>query len=477
MPESLDKLVGLNPSLGTSVTMNSSRVRHWFNLTLNRAEPSSNSQRRYQRIVQSALTALAGKGVGILVSIISVPLTVGYLGAERYGVWITISTLLAWLNLADLGLGSGLTNALASAYGKERPDLAQRYVATAFGLLAAVAVIVGMIIAAVWQWIDWTELFKVQSALTRAEIPPAIAVAIALFLLNLPFSLITKIYNAYQEGAIANVWLALGNVASLVALIVVTRTQGGLVWLVGAYSGSLVLVASLSAIWLFGWHKRWLMPHWAFVHRNAVRELASTGGMFFVVQVAGLLIFQTDNLIIAHYLGASQVTPYSITYRLFSYALLLQSFVLPALWPAFGEALARKDVHWIKRTLRYNLTLSPIIAALSSLPFVLLGKAIILVWAGVEAVPPFTLLVWMGAWGIIYATMNAVGCFLNGVGHLQGQTIYGLATAIANIIITILLVKPYGINGVIAGTVLAYLICAVVPALVETKIVLNRLTA
>ena len=209
--------------------------------------------------------------------------------------------------------------------------------------------------------------------------------------------------------------------------------------------------------------------------REYVNKLVGVGGMFFVVQLAGLLIFQTNILIIAHQLGASQVTPYSVTYRLFTYTVLIQSLVTPTLWPAFGEALARRDTVWISRALRLNLVLSPLAAAFFALPLVMFGDKIIAAWAGIEAVPPNSLLLLMGIWSVIYAFTTALGTFLNGVGHLRGQMVYGMTTAVANVGLTILVIRAYGLNGAIAGTIVAYLIFAIIPASVETTLVFRRL--
>lgn len=449
-------------------------ARHWINLTLGRRQPVGDSQRRYVRLMQATLASLAGRGISIGITFFSVPLTIGYLGAERYGVWMTISAMLAWLTLADLGMGNGLTNAISEAYGKEQPELAQVYVATTFWLLVVVTLIFGCIIAACWPWINWVTIFKVESAQAQSETPPAIALAIGITLLNMPLSIVTRIYGAYQEGATANYWLAVGNIASLLALIVVTQTQGGLVWLVAAFSGTLLMVTVGSAIWLFGWHKPWLRPRISAVRYSSFWEILKTGGMFFAVQISSLLIFQTDNLIIAHYLGASQVTPYSVAWRLFSYAAILQMLIFPALWPAYAEAFARKDAVWIRRTFRINILFSVLSTLFLVLPLIFYGNFFIAIWASKDAVSSFALLLWMGSWSLISVSMNVVACVLNASGHLQGQMIYGVTTAIVNIVLSILLVRSFGITGVIAATVIAYMVCNVVPAFLETAFVLRK---
>ncbi len=121
---------------------------------LRRSQPVDDGQRRYVRIIQAGVAALAGRGIALAVSIITVPLTLNYLGSERYGMWITMSTLLIWFQLADIGLGNGLTNTVSEAYGNGQKELAQRHVSNAFWLLCAIAAGLGIVAYAVWLTVD-----------------------------------------------------------------------------------------------------------------------------------------------------------------------------------------------------------------------------------------------------------------------------------------------------------------------------------
>jgi O-antigen/teichoic acid export membrane protein len=172
---------------------------------------------------------------------------------------------------------------------------------------------------------------------------------------------------------------------------------------------------------------------------------------------------QTDNLIIAHYLGASAVTPYAVTFRLFAYATILQTLVIPSLWPAYTEAYARKDFVWIRRTFQINLLISLVSTALIVTVLIAFGIPIIRLWAGSAAVPPFALLLWMGLWSIMLATLYAFGCLLNAIGRLQTTMVASLITALINIFLSILFVRRFGISGVTAATVIAFLIAACIP--------------
>src|SRR5947209_11526722 len=121
------------------------RVSHWierlFNLAVSRAAPASDRERRSRSIVRGTAAALVARAIGSLTGIITVPLTVRYLGAERYGAWMTISSVLVFLGFGDFGLASSLTNALGKAFGEDNRESARRYVTTTLVALSTVAIL------------------------------------------------------------------------------------------------------------------------------------------------------------------------------------------------------------------------------------------------------------------------------------------------------------------------------------------------
>jgi O-antigen/teichoic acid export membrane protein len=441
----------------------------YVRLAFGNGQIASHAQGRDVRMVQGIFSGLAGRGVATIVSFISVPLTVRYLGPERYGAWVTISTLIAWMALADFGLSNSLTNVVSDGYAKSRQDLAQNYVSAAFWSLAGIAALLALIFFCIWPHVPWDRVFNVQSIQARKEVGPAVAIAFAIFVLNFPVSIVAKIYGAYQEVAKGNAWSAAGNILGLAALILVTQLKGGLVSLVVAVSGALLLVNALSAVWLFGWSKPWLRPRPDRVTYSAVHELTSLGGMFFVIQISALVLFQTDNLIIAHYLGAAAVTPYSVTWRLFTYTAIFQVLASPSYWPAYAEAFSRGDRTWVRRRFRTNLKITFASTLALALPLVFFGRWIIWKWAGSAAVPSASLLLWMGIWSVIYSAMNSQSCVLASAGRVKIQMIYSIAASIVNLILSIFLVQKLGLTGVIMGTVGAFLICVVVPQSIDVE--------
>jgi O-antigen/teichoic acid export membrane protein len=451
------------------------RLRYWTDISLGRIPPANEGQRRYQRIIHSTLAAAVARGVNLVVSFISVPLAVGYLGRDRYGVWITISSLLMFLSFADLGLGGSLQNALADAYGRQDRAQAKRYVASALWLLAIIALVLWIPFAAGHHWIA-VRLFSGSedlSALTEAS--TAILIAITIFFLNFPLNLYTQVLTAFQQRTIVNICAIVTSIGNLLAIIGVVAFKGGLVWLVLAYSGCGLLVSVVTSVWLYFYAKPWLKPSMSSVDSSLMRGLFGSGWKFLVTSIFWMVNLQTDNLIISHFLGPGEVTPYSISYRLLSYAVVFQSFAVVALWPAYTEAKARGDVAWIRRAFKANLIFSIVSSLPLAIVFVVFGQKIIHWWAGEAAVPQFSLLVWMAIWNLMLATVSAGSFLLNAFGRLTGMTIYGTLTAIVNIVLSIVLVQRWGVNGAVVASVLSVGLLSYIPIFLEARYTLQKL--
>ena len=446
-----------------------------FRFAFGRVDGADHRRRRLMTIVQGVVTGLANRVVGVAVSLLSVPLTIGYLGPERYGVWTLLGSLLAWARLADLGIGNGLINAIATALGAERPDLVRAEVSTACALFSAVALALGLGIAVAWPWIDWDAVFGVTGDVARAEIRPAVAVALLIFLLGFPLSVIGPVYNAAQDGKLANYWSAAGSVASLLALVLVTQTHGGLVWLVAAVSGTGLAMTAASGLWLFTHRRPAMGPRLRSISGKSVRGLFRIGGQFFLIQIMALVVFETDNLVIAHYLGADKIPAYSLTYSLFGFTSLIQTLLFRYVWVAYTDAIARRDIRWVRRTFTLNLAFSLGSTLAAVAPLILIARPFIKVWAGPAVVPPNELVLWMAAWSMINAFCSPIACLLAAASHMKAQVIYSAVSAVANIALSVYLIKVMGVTGVIAGTVLAYIACVCIPASIDTSILLRKL--
>ena len=249
------------------------------------------SRERHRRVVLSAMASVAARSISVASALITVPLTLHYLGAERYGLWIAISSVITLLGFTDLGLGNGLINILARAYGQDDRDMARHSVSSAFHLLSVIAVVLACGFSLAYPWVPWARVFNVTTPVAVADAGPAMAVFAGWFLIGLPMSVVPRIQTGYQEGFYNSIWQALGSAAALVGLLVAIACEASLPWLVGLMAGMPVMATLANGIHLFGVRRPWLRPSLRAMTLDASRSILRTGSFFFVLQVAAVMTF------------------------------------------------------------------------------------------------------------------------------------------------------------------------------------------
>jgi O-antigen/teichoic acid export membrane protein len=406
---------------------------------------------RYRRVGITASSSFIAKALNILISFLSVPLTVHYLGAERYGVWLTISSLITWMSMTDFGLaGNALVNVLAAASGKEDRVEAQHYTASAFWALTGVSLGFAVVLGSAFRFIPWRAVFRVSASTSTHELQMACGLTLLFFALGFPLSIQNSIYNAYQDGFLANIWGIAANALSLAALVFVSQTRGGLPQLVLALSGTRILVAIANCFFLFRRY-HWLVPAPSAVRVDCVKRLFSLGGKYLLTQVAALGINQSQPMIITQILGPSKVVIFVVAYKILSLPMDLAYMATQPFISAFGEAKARGDWHWIegayKNALRASLTFGvPVVAVLA-----FTAKPLIRVWAGKIAVPSTSLIVWLSIYTLIGIALMAAGQLMTGLECVNPLAVSVVLCGVGVVATGILLGPRWGLTGIAFG--------------------------
>lgn len=424
---------------------------------------------RVQGILHGSFTGLLSRGVTLLSSLITLPLTVRYLGAEEYGIWITISGSVAMLTVLDLGLANTLTNRIAEAVAQDDEQLAQHYYATAFWLTTAISLCLGCVLIVALQRVDWMKLFHLTSPQVASSAAQCVAIACVATLAGLPLNLVSRVLNGYQSAHIANYFAMITNLVSLAAIVCGISLRLSLVHLMLCYCTGLTAGLALLNIWFVVWRTPGLRPVPWQVRPRYMKRLFSEGSLFFVIQLCNIVVFNSDNLVIAHYLGPKQVTPYSVAWRLFTYATLLQQVLVPSMWPALSDAYHRGDAAWLRSTYRSLTHKTIMFVGALAICLALGGRTIIRHWIGPAAVPDWSLMGLMAAWAILVAVTSNQATLLTAVGKLRVETVTAVLAAIANLVFSIYLVQHMGARGVILATIASFLLIMVGPQEVAVR--------
>jgi O-antigen/teichoic acid export membrane protein len=436
-------------------------LRSRFSLEKLKALSKSSSSRgleRYRRAGITASSSFIGKALNILISFLSVPLTVHYLGAERYGVWLTISSLITWMSMTDFGLaGVALVNVLSEAHGNDDRVAAQQYTASAWWSLTGVSVLAGILSLAFFRFIPWRTVFQVTAATSTHELQTACALTLLFFVIGFPLSVQLSIYNAYQDGFLANVWGIAGNAFSLIALVFVSRTHGGLPQLVLALSGTRSLVAVANIFFLFRRYY-WIAPTPSAVRWHCVKRLFKLGSKYLVAQLASLGIYQSQPMIITQILGPSKVVIFVVAYKIISLPMDLVFMATQPFVSAFGEAKARHDWGWISGAYRNCVKASLTFGLPMVVVIGLTAKPLIRIWAGSVAVPSTSLVVWLSIYTFIGVILMAAGQLMSGLERVDALAISIVLCALGVVGSAIALSPRWGLTGIAFGMAVSKLV-------------------
>jgi O-antigen/teichoic acid export membrane protein len=193
-----------------------------------------------------------------------------------------------------------------------------------------------------------------------------------------------------------------------------------------------------------------------------MRPLLSVGLQFFTIQLAVLVIFTSDKMLITQLLGPQFVTQYEIVFKLFSVVTIAHALVTAPLWSAYTEAYHKGDFPWIRHMFRKQLVVY-IGAILTSIILGLLAKPIIAIWVGPEVVVSYSLIVAIGVFVLISMWNNTYAMFVNGIGDIKTQLYTAIVAMFLNIPLSIFLVKylGFGLSGIVMATIFSLLFAAI----------------
>jgi O-antigen/teichoic acid export membrane protein len=164
--------------------------------------------------------------IGLLASLITVPLTFSYLGPERYGLWMVLISIISVMGFADLGIGNGLINAISEAYGKDDEPLAREYLTSALVMMLCIATVLAIAGAAAYPFLPWTRMFNVKSGAVAAEGARALLVLYSWFVISIPLGVVTRAQGGLQKGYLPQIIGAIGSIGTLLALLGVIALHG-----------------------------------------------------------------------------------------------------------------------------------------------------------------------------------------------------------------------------------------------------------
>lgn len=418
------------------------------------------TRERYRWVVWAALTSVASRGLAMLLLVLGVHLTANYLGTTRFGLWATFASMTAMLSLLDLGVGNALVNRVANATAQGDLGAVTHIITGGAGLLAIMGLISALVLLALALALPWGPLLKLRDPALITEARQAASVFAILFGIHLFSSGLLRILAGQQRLHEANVLSACATGLACVGLLWAARQQAAVPWLLGTTFGIQTLAGLAAGVLLIRRGLITLRGGWAAMAGERP-HLLRVGSLFVLLQLGTMLGWGGDTVILAVLNGASEVAIFAVALRLYQFASQPFAMLNAPLWAAYADATARRDVDFVRRTLKRSFLISVLGSAAVSGVLFIAGSTLVAAWTHGTIVVPIQVLALLAVWTVLETAGNAFGVYLNGSGIVREQVWVVVAFCLVALPLKLYATSLAGASGLLAATIVAYVVVVI----------------
>lgn len=398
------------------------------------------SDNRTKTVSKNILGLAILQGVNVIISFLLVPIVMDFVSPSQYGIWLTISSMVAWLSLLDVGLGAGMKNRLTEALAKNNTKLAKELVSTTYILLTVITVSALVIFMLVIPFVNWSNVYNQDNSMNDI-LKWTTTIVISFFLIRLVVGLIGTVLTSHLKPAWSQALNTMANFIVIVTIWTLSKFMNGdLVLLATILSASSVIVYAIASTILYTGKYKHLSPSFKHFKREHIKTILGLGINFFIINISTIIIFQANNFLIIHLFNNEDVVVYNIAYKLFSVCSILFGLISQPFWTAYTDAWTKGDTIWIKTTLKRVFKIWIAIICLG-LFLLLLSPIIYNIWVGDKVSVPFILSTVIFAYFISHTYGGVYNIFINGIGKIRLQVICLAIVALIYIPMVLFFVK------------------------------------
>lgn len=416
---------------------------------------------RSKEATKNILMSFVARGISMVCSLLIVPVTISYVNPTRYGIWLTLSSIIGWILLFDFGLGNGLRNRFAEAMAVDDRELAKQYVSTTYFALGLIMLVFFLILFFINQFISWPTILNIDNSYSE-ELRQVFAIVSFFFCTSLVVNLFSTILTADQKPGLSAILGAVGQFFSLLIIYFLTLTsEGGLLNMALYYSGVPMLVTLIASIFGFGVTRYKLFrPDLNSVRKGLVRSVMSLGIKFFIICVSMIFIFQMMNIIISRELGPNAVTEYNIAFKYFNILTTIILIIVTPFWSAFTDAYQKKDYQWMENSVK-KLETVWLLSCIMALIMIVLSNLFYRVWVGDDLDVNVSTTISIAIYVTLYNLAQIYMFMINGIGTVRIQLTIFLVFALVAWPFMTLLCRWQGLPGIVVVPSIVVLLQAV----------------
>lgn len=400
--------------------------------------------RRTKRVKREIVLSFIIKFFSLAITILLVPLTIDYLDKERYGVWLTLTSVFSWFSFFDIGLGNGMRNKVAAAISNNDANLAKEYISTTYASLALIFIFIIIAFQVINPFVSWQSVLNTTSISVK-ELYLVTSVVFTLFLLRFIFQVIGIIYIALQRPSVNNALNTLGNLAAFILILFLFKIskEGDLLSLGIILTGIPLIVFIIASFIAFSGQLKHLRPDLKSVRSFHVKDLLNLGFKFFIIQIAAVLLFSSANVIISQLFSPNEVVVYNTALKYYQVPIMVEGIIMMPIWSAVTEAYARGDLNWLRSAIN-KLNIVSCIMAVFIIGMTLISPLVYKLWMGDRVFIPYSLSIMMAAYATINIFLAPYTSFINGIGKMKLSVRLVIITLLFYVPLAILFAKLFG---------------------------------
>ena len=268
---------------------------------------------RTQRAGKNVFVKFISTAVTLLISFIIVPMVLGFVGKVEYGIWLTISSIIAWFNYFDVGLGNGLRNKLAVALAEDDNEMANIYISSSYALIGIISIVMFLIFYIIANFVSWNSILNTDH-IANSELLKIVLTVFFFFSLGFAMKTLSSILEAMQLYAINDIIVIITQFFGLFSIIILVNFTNSekLFHLCLIYGSQTAIVLFFASLYLFRTRLKNFKPNLKFVDIKRSLPLVSLGGNFFVNQILYIILTQSSLFIVIQLFGPADVAEFSL---------------------------------------------------------------------------------------------------------------------------------------------------------------------
>ncbi|MBM4843301.1 oligosaccharide flippase family protein [Vibrio parahaemolyticus] len=402
-------------------------------------------------MIRSSSKIILCQGLGILFSFLYLRMINQQLNIEEFAFWLTLITIVNWMQIMDFGVCNTLRNKLTEIQDFKSKRY-QQLLTSAYSHFNVISVLCLVSISLFCYVVDFPGVIGYEKINNNVLSP-----MILLFsgVVSFRYSFINSVFYSLNKPELVAFKQMIVQTFFLISVVALNVLQlGSLILIAVCY-----LASTLSANMLFfNYVKKTIKykPRHSRYKRKLMKKMKFDNGKFFILQLSGLIFYSTDMVLISKLLGGESAASYNIGNKIFNFVIIAQGAYMGPLWTKYTSEFRDKNYNNILSLYKKSIILSLFLCFTQSIVY-FYSETLIELWLGSNKLFSREIFLSLTILTIVRVLSSNFSTFLNSRSMLNTQVSCSIFAMVINIPLSIYFVKifNFGAEGVAIATILS----------------------